>query len=321
LTIEAYCHEEEKINSESATRLMEKIRLQLIRLSIAITVISCKQNTEVSSLRQEDVYVAGVQYIGAEHWAATYWKNGNPTFLTDGTKDAAAYAITLNGRDIYVAGEEDHCLKYWKNGIEFVLTSKQDEHSSRANGITVVGDDVYVAGYIANTSGIKVAAIWKNRTVIELSDGINDAMANSVAVLNNDVYVVGNENIGVSNKLPLKLFQSIRKTVAVYWKNGTLNTLTDGQYDASAESITIADSNMYISGNEFIDKHHNRYWKNGRVTGLSEEFKKVLSWRLHYVVEKTIPESFVLKNGKALPPFDAPSNGTRYFFDLFVVSK
>lgn len=163
-----------------------------------------------------DVYVAGNDYS-----VAKYWKNGIATVLNDGTKAAYAYAITVVGNDVYVAGDygglEIGVATYWKNGVATALTD--GKHHAVARAITVVGNDVYVAGYEYNgseisrlfngayiTDGRSVAKFWKNGVATTLTDGQNNASANAITVVGDDVYVAGNDG-----------------NVAKYWKNGVAN--------------------------------------------------------------------------------------------------
>jgi len=60
---------------------------------------------------------------------ATIWKNGTPTQLTDGTRNASAYAVFVNGSDVYVSGYEENLsgevriATIWKNGKPTNLSS------------------------------------------------------------------------------------------------------------------------------------------------------------------------------------------------------
>lgn len=78
-----------------------------------------------------DVYVVGYSPNGA-----MYWKNGTETKLGDGSQNSNAYAITLQGSDIYVVGNDDAKLgaTLWKNGV----ASTFGPVISRATGIAVI---------------------------------------------------------------------------------------------------------------------------------------------------------------------------------------
>src|SRR5437867_4267691 len=90
-----------------------------------------KSDTDASPA-EVDVYVAGTVYNGTSvnglpNGIPTYWKNGQPIPLTDGTKWAGASSIAVVGSDIYVAGVESNgpfkqIAKYWKNGQPIALS-------------------------------------------------------------------------------------------------------------------------------------------------------------------------------------------------------
>ena len=82
-------------------------------------------------------------------------------------------------------------------------------------------DDVYVAGYENNSAGRSVVKYWKNGNETILTDGSRNAIATDIAVIGDDVYVIGVESNGSVN-------------VAKYWKNGTPIFLTDGANPSSA---------------------------------------------------------------------------------------
>lgn len=73
-----------------------------------------------------------------------YWKNNVGFLLSDGTKNAAAYGLAVDGTDIYVSGYENNgnkkIAKYWKNGIAVNLTDGQN--NAVASGIAINGSDV-----------------------------------------------------------------------------------------------------------------------------------------------------------------------------------
>ncbi len=155
--------------------------------------------------------------------------------------------------DIYVAGNEYSAPKYWKNGqgVDLPISPYRNGH---AHAITVVGNDVYVAGWEGDFLDIRYnrAKYWKNGQEVFLTGAIG-AGANDIVVSGNDVYVAGWElQSGIS--------------VAKYWRNGVAVALTDGTKIADATGITVVGGDVYVSG---YDGDVARYWRNGQPAGPS----------------------------------------------------
>lgn len=114
--------------------------------------------------------------------------------------------------------------------------------------------DVYVAGY--QYKGIhSIATLWKNGIARNLTDGTKNAYAFSVFMVNEDIYVVGSDNLE-----------------PIMWKNGvrTKLPLLAGYISGHAQSIYISGSNIFIAGSQ-NDGHDNAavLWKNGVATKLN----------------------------------------------------
>lgn len=127
--------------------------------------------------------------------------------------------------------------------------------------------DVYVAGVEYNGS-IATAKYWKNGQAMTVGDKVNWSIANSIAVVGNDVYVAGTEVIGPS------------KQIAKYWKNGQAIALTDGTKIAGATSIAVVGSDIYVAGIVYDGVYANgypngiaTYWKNGQAIALTDGTK------------------------------------------------
>src|SRR5579862_853343 len=144
--------------------------------------------------------------------------------------------------DVYVAGVENNGLfdvaKYWKNGIPVNLSDGNSQ--ACANSIVVSDSDVYVAGWVRNSSTqTAIAVYWKNGIAVNLIDGSHETYATSIAVSGNDVYVVGTQlNIDSSSK-----------SIAKYWKNGSLFNLADFSGSNVPTSIAVSGTDVYVAGN------------------------------------------------------------------------
>ncbi|HQW93057.1 MAG TPA: hypothetical protein PKY28_08145 [Ferruginibacter sp.] len=254
---------------------MKHIIKLFMLLSIIAVTNSCKKNDFIPVAK--NVYIAGTVSNGTVA-VATYWKNGVATHLTDGTKGAIAYAIAVSGNDVYVGGIEQDApsgnaiIKYWKNGIPTTLSMGL---LAEFGSMTVVGNDVYVCGNeIDNTK--HVAKYWKNGVETKLTDGTNHANAYAIAVSGNDVYVVGSDGVSgarlwkngtainltglrgpysiavAGNDVYVGCNQLIGTTeVAVYWKNGQVVPLSDGNRDARLRSIVVDNNGVvHATGHE-----------------------------------------------------------------------
>jgi hypothetical protein len=153
-----------------------------------------------------DLYLAGIQT--ASNGVTTYWKNGSPVTLTDGTTDCQPDHIFVSGSDVYVAGTDGTVSKYWKNGVASILNTP-NVYSAIPTGISVSGSDVYVSGYYRN-----VAKYWKNGNMVDLTstayNPANNEYATGISISGPDIYISGND---------------MSKGYG-YWKNGVFTVLS-----------------------------------------------------------------------------------------------
>ena len=231
-----------------------------------------------------DIYIAGSSmYLEGTGGNAAYLKNETKIELPSGSTGSISTAIAVSGNDVYVAGigitgninngPQKYIAKYWKNSNAINLTD--GTNGAQAWSIAVSGNDAFVAGVewngrsyqdaSGNTYKKSVAKYWKNSQPVILTDGTEDAYAESIAVSGTDVYVAGTEWNGKSYQIQGSTY-IYRKSIAKYWKNGKAVNLTDGIEDAVAKSIAISGTDVYVAGTV---NGYATYWKNGVAVKLS----------------------------------------------------
>ena len=171
--------------------------------------------------------------------------------------------------DVYVAGQISkitpgiHTLvaAYWKNGVSTTLS---DNYWGNANAITVVGTDIYVAGYIivndSLNNSITIGTYWKNGVATSLGP---NTVCTSIVVKGTDVYVAGYSTPPPTNNNTGFDILTTNNRVGTYWKNGIATTLGS---NTSCTSITVIGSDVYITGSI---NNSAAFWKNGIITKLA----------------------------------------------------
>jgi len=207
---------------------------------------------------QPNIFVVGYEKNSRGKSVATLWKNGKPQRLSDGLTDASATSIFVSGGDVYVAGTEGEMMKkrgvLWKNG-EKIGESTVGSFSVRATSVFVSGKDVYMTATASNLVELANAAVlWKNNDRPNILASGQSASAHSVFVSDGDVYVAGNQG-------------SINNNVAVLWKNGVPQILSNSGYGAMAcaDSVYVSGKNVCVTG--YVLDAKGRFqgvlWKNG----------------------------------------------------------
>jgi hypothetical protein len=130
---------------------------------------------------------------------------------------------------------------------------------ARIEDITVVGGDVYLAGYRWGTDH-NVACYWKNGERTDLGEGIVYA----ITVFGDNVYTAGsyyNRDIEPLKERPC------------YWKNGVRFDLANEANEGNAADIAVNGEDVYVVGH-YVDNNYLSnfcYWKNGVCTVLESD--------------------------------------------------
>ena len=175
--------------------------------------------------------------------------------ITVADSDAASKSITIAYGIIspsvyaagyyYTGGAPAYIACYWKDGVKTDL----ENVLSQATAITVVGSDVYIAGWYDNGT-TSIACYWKNGEKTDLSTVRSEAYA--IAVVGSNVYVTGAYTMAYT---------------ACYWVNTTQTVPTDGE----PYVIAVDGSNVYFAGS-----YNNGgtteacYWKDGTLIPLPQ---------------------------------------------------
>ena len=226
--------------------MKKSILVSFAVLFAAVVAVGCKRSPKNKEYVY-DVYVAG--YEGK---APMLWKNGEPTKLSHNGTDAIATAVFVSGNDVYAAGLE--CVYdngqdqadppryvgvFWKNGIISRFTDLAGKADLEVKDLFVSGNDVYVVGFEERNSK-KVAMLWTKRgesgrwETKDLTDGSKGAIASSVYVIDNHIYVTGSE-----------LKENSTIDIAMLWTKAAdsdtweVKKLTNGETDASARSVYV----------------------------------------------------------------------------------
>jgi hypothetical protein len=212
---------------------------------------SVKATTKLTVLRNYDVYAVG---NAADH-SAVMWKNGVSSSLPGGyLAGTDAYAITLDGDDIYIAGNTINSSfwgipTYWKNGIPHIVDNNIPNYYYYTRAIAVNSGKVYFTGYGFNSTECPAYCYGRFRAFYWVDDGgtisqtplvdsISSTTAYGIAINGDNVIVAGaraNDNF---------------YRWSIGWKNdvdhGTILSPVDGYYEAMA--VTVHGGDNYFVG-------------------------------------------------------------------------
>ena len=202
-----------------------------------------------------DIYVAGFGL-----WYAALWKNGKTQVL--GAYQSYAHSVFVSNDDVYVVGNEYQIKQIGtlqKSGLSYFERNLNIGYQLGTN------TDIFTkSSSSAETQYVSIAKMWKNGQSHDLTDGIYDAMAQSVYVAGDDVYIAGRE------------YGEQGIAIAKLWKNGEAQALTDGSFEALAYSVCVSENgDIYVAGHEINanGKFVAKLWKNGEAIALTNGTK------------------------------------------------
>jgi len=224
----------------------------------------------------------GIQYLalsgttvlaaGADNTAnMSYWQGntetnlGNtiasPLFAAPGTSVLGLSGIAASGNKVYVTGKlfyekqfgsapnalEGSFGTLWTNGGLQLYGPGQllSADYNSTTGIAVVGNDIYVAGSIPDST--YAGGYWKNGTFTSINNGSFGSTA--ITSSGNDIYITGYTFVRSGGNYSQQ---------GAYWKNGSLISFPAA---SSTTAVVVNGTDVYILG---IDTNNNNViWKNG----------------------------------------------------------
>lgn len=208
----------------------------------SITYNSVISGGNISSTGGKDITDRGVC------WSTSHNPVFSGTHSTDGS-GIGAFASNVTG---LLPSTTYYIRAYATNSVGTAYGNEITVTTS----VSPLSSNIYVAGFEKSTAK-KIAKIWNNGTAISLTNGTNDAEAQSIVVSGSDVYAAGYESNGTV-------------TVATVWKNGTATQLSDGTKNATALSMAVSGTDVYVVGyesNGTVDVA--KLWKNGVASSLT----------------------------------------------------
>ena len=195
-------------------------------------------------IASRDNNLVGVWVEPDPPWKWMLHKNGSSQPIIDTALNIGPSSLALLGDDVYIGGcsigiDHKQHAQYWKDGQLIFRESKE----SNAMSISIHRNDIYLAGYLwgyGDPTGI--ACYWKNGQRVNLTDGKVHAIARSIFVTDEHVYVSG-----------------VIDQQAVYWKDGEATVLTNGSTLSMANCIFVQEGDVHVGGYE---ESHPAYWKN-----------------------------------------------------------
>lgn len=220
------------------------------------TILPSDNNINTTGFRitvsGNDVYAINGNFD--ETNAIILWKNGISSVVAE---NAIAEDLIVENGDVYILGRKGNSFRYWKNGVETILTNGLSNNF--VSDMVVVNGDVHITGS-ENNGSKNVVKYWKNGLKTNLTSGITSSSPFDMKVIEKDIHIIGIErNPGTSGRSVLK-----------YWKNGQETVLTsDADGNIFNPAIAISkNGDVHITGK-------NKYFLNNAPTVLEGNVPEV----------------------------------------------
>ena len=201
-------------------------------------------------------------------------------------------------------------VKYWKNGISHTLFNT--EHRINVTDIFVSDTNIYIIGNEADTNSMywyySFAAqgyLWHNGSKQYLTNTTQWSSANSITVVNGDVYIAGyaSTSTDLSNS----------RDIATLWKNGVAQSMGQDTIDTYAYSVSVEDTNVYVVGRKFVynyppprSRNIGVVWKNGEELFTIDDGTAGFFPRQWYFTDIKVVNGEIYVIGYVRQDFDSP---------------
>jgi hypothetical protein len=231
-----------------------------VTLTLPVGATSGSVNT--IAVTGNDVYAAGVISGTGIGQIGGYWLNGN--WISMGGS-GSILGLAISGNDVFGISAGG----YYKNGVWVSLPIPVGSQGNSSTCIFVSGSDIYIGGYVINSSDIYVPGYWLNGiwTSLPVPDG-ESGKVNAILISGNNIYAGG------------WIISPPGIQVAGYWQNGIWVAPQDqfGSYygmDGEINSLFIFDNNLYVAGSSGSENNwmlyygYACYWVNSKWYPLS----------------------------------------------------
>ena len=188
-----------------------------------------------------DVYAINGNFDEAD--AILLWKNGISSVVAE---NAIAEDLIVENGDVYILGRIGNSFRYWKNGVETILTNGLSNNF--VSDMVVSNGNVHITGS-ENNGAKNVVKYWKNGAATTVSNPNFRAFANGIDVDGNDVTVNSTKPfaisaiVGVTNgvsEVPFTMVPTVLIPVVFVHiiEFASFTVITSGKVNVSAHIVT-----------------------------------------------------------------------------------